>query len=427
MRRLELALILSGVFAFTACGSSTPAGTGKGGSDGGAGHGGSGGAGTSGGGTGGGGTGGATTDGGDAATDMATSETGDAPTDTGLTLQATRGQYLVNGVLGCPGCHTPKAVDGGAVGLLSGVECFAKDSGGGCLNSANLTADDTGIGSLSDQQISDAITKGIFPAQVDGGTAYLFANMPYYQFANLTASDTAAIVAYLRSLPHVLHVVPANTGTFATRPTAAQWTPATLASLPSPVTPDAGADAGSDAGADGGSDAGAADGASEAGADAGAMGDPTNGKYVAALICSTCHTINTTAISPLQLDATKAYQGGKAFTTTVTVPVDAGTADGGSDAAADGGTDGGSDAATTMSVSKMIQSSNLTPDLTTGLGGWSVQQIVTTIKTAKDEAGRTTCSPMRAFAGLTDQDALDIATYLKSIQPATNAITLTCE
>jgi cytochrome c553 len=61
------------------------------------------------------------------------------------------------------------------------------------------------------------------------------------------------------------------------------------------------------------------------------------------------------------------------------------------------------------------------------LQGWTVQQIVTAIKAGKDEAGRSICSPMRPFPGLTDQDATDIATYLKAIPPVANALTETCE
>jgi hypothetical protein len=400
MRRFDLCLLVSGVLAFSAaCGSNSPAGPGKdagtagtGGGTSGTGGGTSGtGGGTSGtgGGTGGtGGTGSSGMDGGaghdgggsdaDAAVDL---PTGDAA-DGGLTATELRGQYLANSVLGCAGCHTPQKVGGGGADTtkaFSGVDCFVT----GCLSSANLTNDATGIESLTDQQVIDAFTKGIFPAKLDGGgTQYLFANMPYYQFSNLTASDAAAIVAYLRALPAVAHTVTANSGTFATRPTAAQWTPITLADLPNPS---------------GGVDAGAT--------------SQMNGKYLGALICSTCHTVNTAAVAPapLQLDATKAFQGGKTSTVTVTVAADAGT---------DGG-DGG-----TTAVSKSIESANLTPDVT-GLVGWTAPQISTAITTAKDNMGRSICG-MRALGGLTAQDATDVANYLKAIPAVSHAITMTC-
>jgi hypothetical protein len=422
MRRLALAALLSGVVVlpFIGCGgsgSSNPdagkdgkAGAGAG-HDGGAGTGsagtgaaGTGSAGTGSAGTGSAGTGAAGNDGG-AGTGAAgsTDGGGDAPTDASdasdapvLTLEQQRGSYLVNSVLGCNGCHqTPKTATDPAK-VLGGNDCFAKDTGGGCLASANLTNDATGIKNLSDQQVIDAFTKGIFPDKVDGGTVYLFANMPYYQFSNLTMADATAIVAYLRTVTPVSHTVAADTGTFAVRPTAAQWTPVTLADLPSPVAPDGGTDGGTDAGA----------------ADAGTPPSTSNGKYMAALMCSVCHTVNTAATSPLQLDATKAFQGGKEFTTTLTVP-------------ADGGVDGG-DGGATMTIMKQIQSANLTPD-TTGLKTWTAAQILTAIKKGQDEAGRTICSPMRPFPNLTDKDGLDIAAYLQAIPAATNALTKTCE
>jgi mono/diheme cytochrome c family protein len=450
MCRLELSLLLGGLVAFSAACGSSGSGSLDGGKAGTGGHAGStagssgtGGAGTTGG-TGGGGTGGSTggtggggttgtagadaaagtggtlSDGGDAPVDAPKDTAADAPKDTTadtaadsktdatdapdgpvLTTSQLRGQYLVKSVLGCSGCHTPQLAGGGGPDnskFLSGVDCFAKDSGGGCLASANLTADDTGIANQTDQQVKDAFTKGLHHAAVDGGTAYLFSNMPYYQFANLTAGDAQAIVDYLRTLAPVQHAAPAPTGTFATRPTAAQWASIPLASFPV-ATQDGGA-----------TDAGTA--------------SASNGKYLAALVCSTCHTVNATvdggATTPIMLDMAKLLQGGKPFNTTVTVP-----ADGGVDAGADGGADAG-DAATTMTISKAIQSANLTPD-TTGLKTWTAAQIVAAIKTGKDEAGRTICSPMRPFPGMTDQDAMDIASYLEEIPAVANAITMTCE
>jgi len=330
----------------------------------------------------------------DAASDAPVGNTIDGAIDGGgLTTEQSRGQYLVKNVLGCVSCHTPSLPTGGQDNskFLAGNDCFTKDTAtGGCLASPNLTNDDTGLKKLTDQQIKNAFTKGFDPESPDGGTQYLFANMPYYQFSNLTDSDAQAIVAYLRTVPGVSHDHPANGGPFATQPTSPQWLPVALADLPS-----AGVDAGSGV---------------------------SNGKYLSALMCATCHTVNTASTSPLQINAARAFLGGKEYTTTLTVAVDGGASDGGG--AGDGGNsaDGGG----TTTLSKKIQSSNLTSD-PTGLQAWSVQQIVTAIKAGKDEGGRTICSPMRPFPGLTDQDATDIANYLKAIPPVANAVTLTCE
>jgi mono/diheme cytochrome c family protein len=187
---------------------------------------------------------------------------------------AARGQYLVNNVLGCSGCHTPQ---GGA--FLSGTDCFVKSGTTGCLSSANLTNDPSGLMNLTDQQIKDAFTKGMDP---DEAGKFLFSNMPYYQFANLTDADANAIVAYLRTVPGVSHTVQAATAPFDVQPSAADWAPVDPTLLPA----------------------------------AGAASGPTNGKYLATLACVTCHTVNATG-TPTHIDAAKAFQGGKVVTATV--------------------------------------------------------------------------------------------------------------
>ena len=263
-----------------------------------------------------------------------------------------RGQYLVNSVLGCAGCHTPQ---GGA--LLSGTDCFVKSGATGCLSSANLTNDPSGLMNFTDQQIKDAFRKGIDPAD---STKFLFANMPYYQFGPLTDTDANAIVAYLRSVPGVSHTVQAPTAPFDVQPAAAEWAAVDPTALPS----------------------------------AGSAAGPANGKYLATLACATCHTANATG-TPTHIDAAKAFQGGKIVTTTVS------------------------------GASKMVQTSNLTPDAT-GLMTWNVSQVAAAITTAKDKNGTAICG-MRSLANMTASDAIDIGTYLLSIPAVANTITMTCQ
>jgi hypothetical protein len=263
-----------------------------------------------------------------------------------------RGQYLVNNVLGCPGCHTPQ---GGA--FLSGTDCFAKSGTTGCLSSANLTNDPTGLMNYTDQQIKDAFTKGIDP---EDSTKYLFANMPYYQFGNLTSDDANAIVKYLRTVPGVSRTPAANTAPFDVQPSAPEWAAVDPTLLPS----------------------------------GGAAAGPTNGKYLATLVCATCHTVNATG-TPTHIDAAKAFQGGKIVTATVS------------------------------GTSKMVQTSNLTPDAT-GIQSYNVSQVAAAITTAKDKNGVTICG-MRALANLSASDAIDIGSYLLGIPAVANAITMTCQ
>jgi mono/diheme cytochrome c family protein len=127
---------------------------------------------------------------------------------------------------------------------------------------------------------------------------------------------------------------------------------------------------------------------------AGAATGPTNGKYLATLVCATCHTVNATG-TPTHIDATKAFQGGKAVTATVN------------------------------STSKTVQTSNLTRDAT-GLMNWDVTQVATAITAGKDNTGATICG-MRALANMTQSDATDIGTYLLSIPAVANTITMTCQ
>ena len=62
---------------------------------------------------------------------------------------------------------------------------------------------------------------------------------------------------------------------------------------------------------------------------------------------------------------------------------------------------------------------NLTPDPETGLGNWSINQIITAFQTGKRPDGRELAPimPWRAFANLTKDDATAIAVFLKSLPP----------
>jgi hypothetical protein len=76
-------------------------------------------------------------------------------------------------------------------------------------------------------------------------------------------------------------------------------------------------------------------------------------------------------------------------------------------------------------------SKNLTSDPETGLGEWSVEEIVRAIQHGVDRAGDGICPPMpsgagKPFAGLHDEDARDIALYLASLPPAVHAVPDEC-
>ena len=68
---------------------------------------------------------------------------------------------------------------------------------------------------------------------------------------------------------------------------------------------------------------------------------------------------------------------------------------------------------------------NLTPDKRTGLGGWTEELFIKTMRTGKHlGVGREILPPMpwSALAGLADEDLKAIFAYLKSIRPIENTV-----
>ncbi|WP_249157983.1 cytochrome c [Bradyrhizobium jicamae] len=68
--------------------------------------------------------------------------------------------------------------------------------------------------------------------------------------------------------------------------------------------------------------------------------------------------------------------------------------------------------------------SNLTPDKETGLGNWSVAEIVTafTKGITPDKRELSPAMPWRGFSEMTAADAYSIAEYLKTLKPVKNAV-----
>jgi mono/diheme cytochrome c family protein len=70
-------------------------------------------------------------------------------------------------------------------------------------------------------------------------------------------------------------------------------------------------------------------------------------------------------------------------------------------------------------------SANLTPDKETGLGDWTVEQFIATIRTQRHQGkGRPVLPPMPAqmFANLNDEDLSSIFAYLQSLPPVKNRV-----
>jgi mono/diheme cytochrome c family protein len=144
-----------------------------------------------------------------------------------------RGEYLV-GVLGCQDCHSPKrmgaqgpevipelhlsgypasrpiarifpeAIQGGW--MLFGADGTSAVGPWGMSFAANLTSDETGIGSWSYDQFKTALTKGKFKGLAN--TRPLLPPMPWTNYTNMAEEDIQAVFQYLKSTKPVSNVVP---------------------------------------------------------------------------------------------------------------------------------------------------------------------------------------------------------------------------
>jgi mono/diheme cytochrome c family protein len=310
----------------------------------------------------------------DAAVDAAA---GDTASGTMLTTQQARGQYLVDHVVACPDCHTPRDAMGAPLPgkYLSGAKCFIMLPNGDCLHTRNLTNHATGLKNRTADEIKNMFQNGIRPPATSGGSTdagsaptALNPVMPYYVFHNMDADDADAIVAYLRTVPGVENELPPRGASFDV-PGPAPYLDPNKIPLPK--------------------------------ADAPNQESAMHGRYLTSKIglCIECHTQHNAPGPGDVLMTAKFFQGGEMFPFPQ-FPV--------------------------VPVSK-----NLTSDPATGLGNWTVDQILTVLKQGKDKDGKGICppmpvGPMGAYGGLTDQDARDIANYIKSLPPATNMIVDMC-
>ena len=71
-----------------------------------------------------------------------------------------------------------------------------------------------------------------------------------------------------------------------------------------------------------------------------------------------------------------------------------------------------------------VYPSNLTPDDETGLGEWTLDEIVDLLRSGRTRHGRQTMAimPWTSYAQLSDADATAIASYLKSLEPIRNPV-----
>ena len=144
-----------------------------------------------------------------------------------------RGEYLVT-IMGCNDCHSPKKM--GPNGpevipelLLSGYpsdrpvvkfkDPMIKEGFGmfypdltagagpwGVSFAANLTPDQSGIGTWTEEQFKIALTQGKFKGIE--GSRMLLPPMPWFNYIQMKDEDVSAVFAYLKSIKPVVNVVP---------------------------------------------------------------------------------------------------------------------------------------------------------------------------------------------------------------------------
>jgi mono/diheme cytochrome c family protein len=121
---------------------------------------------------------------------------GFAHAQTGNKEQIAKGQYIFALAGGCA-CHTvPKGTP------HAGGRAFPIPFG--TVYSTNITQDkETGLGDWTDQQIHDAMTKGI---RRDGSR--ILPVMPYEKYSGMAQTDLQALIAYLRTIKPVKKATP---------------------------------------------------------------------------------------------------------------------------------------------------------------------------------------------------------------------------
>jgi mono/diheme cytochrome c family protein len=268
-----------------------------------------------------------------------------------------RGSYLVNTIIACGNCHTPKDAEGLPIKLrdLSGGLSFETPNFSG--TASNITPDiETGIGGWTDEAIKKAITEGVRPANARLPGVPLSDLMPSHFYKALLPSDAEAIVAYLRTVPPVRNEIPSPN----------------YKGLANPAPyPDA-----------------------ENGFKENSLDDPSmRGAYLAAIgHCMGCHTPRIKGISDFKNGLGK---GGSRFSIALVKGY--------------------------PSAWHGAVASNITSHPEAGIGAWTDAEIKRALTTAISRDGRELNTPMkdhcRYFSGMTEEDLSALVAWLRTVPP----------
>jgi hypothetical protein len=120
-----------------------------------------------------------------------------------------RGGYLVNTIMACGNCYSPRDAEGRTIAerAFSGGLTFTTPAF--IATAPNITPDvETGIGSWSDAEIKRALVQGMRPDHGHLASAPLAAIMPANFYRALLPDDLDAIVGYLRTVKPIRNEVP---------------------------------------------------------------------------------------------------------------------------------------------------------------------------------------------------------------------------
>jgi mono/diheme cytochrome c family protein len=269
--------------------------------------------------------------------------------------QLERGSYLVNTIMACGNCHSPRDAQGKLTpdNALSGGLKFTVPPF--VATASNITPDrETGIGTWSDDEIKRGLTQGLRPEHGPMAGVPLAAVMPTNFYKALLPSDLDAIVVYLHSVKPVHNQVADP-----------------VYNLPVKREPYPDAERGF--------------------ANASFSGPVAHGKYLVTIgHCMECHAAWSRGVS----DFTNGIgRGGRPF----------------------GPTDvHGFDPNWQGAIAP-----NITSDRTAGIGSWTDDEIKRAITKGLARDGHPLKPPMAYsfYAGLTDGDVRDIVAYLRTLPP----------
>ena len=273
----------------------------------------------------------------------------------GSPASSERGRYLVESILGCGNCHTPKTAEGEPIAsrnLSGGGLTFSVPPFAGAAS--NITPDrETGIGTWSDDEIKRAIVEGKRPDHGRLAGSQLAVVMATSFYKALTPRDLDSVVKYLRAVPAIRNEVA---------------TPAYRMAQKHQPFP--------------GADAGFADER---------MDDPVHrGRYLATIAhCMECHSPQEKG----EFDYSRLGAGGRVFNEALVqgFPADW----------------------------PGSRAPNITSHRTAGLGDWTDAEIARAIAQGVARDGRTLHPPMpfSYYARLEPRDLAAIVAYLRTVPP----------